>query len=136
MGEIKFRAWIKSERLYIYLTGFCYENKDEIRLFFWIELELPGIKDTSVLENELYFIDGIVLEQYTGFIDENEKEIYKNDIVKTERGIGIIEWDNSFGCWCINYKDEEDTEMLDVYYQKIIGNIHEKSLEEFKNETE
>jgi hypothetical protein len=70
MREIKFRAWIKSEKRWY---------GDDIK---WFPLR--------VLNNEENCADDLEFTQFTGLLDKNGKEIYEGDIVRWREVIGNI----------------------------------------------
>ncbi len=62
MREIKFRAWDKKEKHFVYFE-----------LFSGVNNHTPPIYEDADLEN---------WEQFTGLFDKNGKEIYEGDIVE------------------------------------------------------
>lgn len=115
--EIKFRAWNKNFEEYNEVISINFPTRDVV-LFSY------GIADFSE----------VVLEQYTGVIDCNGKEIYVGDIVKY-----IHEWEISPAC-----EEVDEVKYINggfspmqlvnggIYYglssepvYEIIGNIHE-----------
>ena len=115
MSELKFRARIISLKQHLYITGFRYENKYLIRLWFY--------KDDAVITCE-FSTDDVILEQYTDRKDRNGKEIYEGDIFEYYDGYqdlrGIIAFEE--GAFC-----QKDGICLFNFNKmcKIIGNIHE-----------
>ncbi len=83
--EIKFRAW---------------EN-NSMRYDFWQRCDLGNyLNSKGVFKN-------IIVMQYTGLKDKNNKEIYEGDILEWENAYiipqhGFVEWNTEYGWWGIN----------------------------------
>jgi len=119
MREIKFRAWLpeKNDMMPIY------------EIDFW---------------NRLINHDGncgmkrkYILEQFTGLLDINGKEIYEGDICKNHQGlIGSITWDSiharfgfSIMLTCTDQKRRPVAQPIATTSKLlIIGNIHDKEM--------
>jgi len=113
MRETKFRAWDKRRKVWV--------NEKQIGLNLLGELIAP---DETWLEHGL---GDLVLMQYTGLRDRNNREIFEGDILQirspdltTEHLIGEVVW--KFMSWLI-----KDGGMLDSFknlHLEIIGNIY------------
>jgi hypothetical protein len=101
--EIKFRAWDKDQKRFIY----------------------PKLWDNKMPSNwERWFI----LSQFTGLKDRNGKEIYEGDVTK---GGDVIKWNNKLCLFCRHYLSMGG-EWLPATYPMtdsddliIIGNLYE-----------
>ena len=67
MREIKFRAWDKSDNVWL--------EEDQFVIY------PQGIFDAWLGQDEPLEMDEVILMQYTGLKDKNGKEIYEGDIV-------------------------------------------------------
>jgi len=119
MREIKFRGWDGEKMLPSYSAGMCAFVYD------------------YMADNDGKLPKDIVLMQYTGLKDKNDKEIYEGDVVKTgEDFVGVVEYDNESVDYCIDtgtgdeyeeteYDGDGYKESLTVDPIEVIGNIYE-----------
>ncbi len=132
MRELKFRVWNIEEK--------CWNNPNILEV--WTEsgkLEPFSYIKTGKL-NPLYVpIENFIIQQFTGLLDINGKEIYEGDICERKNWTGIyyVRWSKDGYFWCdVNEDDEEFYKNRDSSYDadrlrnginecKIIGNIFE-----------
>lgn len=130
MREIKFRAWDKEQKKFI---GSNYsDNWSNEKNEWWADegmMMLTGIEDIS--KKERY-----VLQQYTGLLDKNGKEIYEGDILNSFykfegcNGVYLVKWhDDSCGFYPKKFGTHQQKSvsisMLDLQRCEVIGNIYE-----------
>jgi len=124
--EIKFRMWDKSNGKFI-------KNEGSLCLIPDLGLIHGSIKHP---DHECYYNPNIVLQQYTGLKDKNDKEIYEGDIVfdrvscncldKT-MGIFIVGYDETYSAFILKSKGSDSWNWIRNVstYGEVIGNIFE-----------
>jgi uncharacterized phage protein (TIGR01671 family) len=120
MRQIKFRAWYPKEKVWLDGVEVYHDGS-------WMgEIIRPDHADIGYCEK-----DGCILEQFTGLLDKNGKEIYEGDILRTHEYYGgdyltpiatiIVSYEICASGSAGFYLPDE------VYWNRceIIGNIHE-----------
>ena len=131
MRDIKFRAWDKIKK-----------QMSDVRVIDWlnkmVDLPYPDIErewDINSNENE------VVLMQYTGLKDNNEKEIYEGDIVKAvsfAKWVGLIKYlpeKSAFVLWNIEKQPYRDDYVFLSQFEdgfEVLGNIYDTKIEEIE----
>ena len=96
---LKFRLWDKSENRWV-APGW---NKDPHGLDYHQSeyyLDTNGIvREIGFYGEEMDEVQNVIIQQYTGCKDSNDKEIYEGDIVFYFDSNYVVEWSNSLYCW-------------------------------------
>ncbi|MGO5072370.1 YopX family protein [Clostridium sporogenes] len=115
MREIKFRAWDKID--------------EKIREITLIDFEYKKVKLLNDYTGESYLRDfeEVILLEYTGLKDKNNKEIYEGDIVKiVSKVTGLFTKGKvvqGYGCFLVQY--DWNTHLLCEFHNiEVIGNIY------------
>ena len=109
MKEIKFRAWDKEEKNFMYFDA------------------TDGLK--SECDDTYIRLNVRKIEQYTGLKDKNGKEAYFSDLVKIDTGIYQIIWDEDYAGYFLKLVGgigvTSGLPMFNLKEGEVIGNIHE-----------
>lgn len=117
MKENKYRAWLKD----------------------YGHFAIQGEPDLETLQSFIHHYGDLELEQFTGLIDKNGKEIFEGDILTeefTEYGVSIgvykeVVYDKENAGWSVDVSLEKDRSYLcpifDYFEENIevVGNIHQ-----------
>ena len=119
----KFRAWdrTKNEMNYRVMVGNC-DTDDE-------NWTCPIIWDEE-REKWVHFDDYECIMQSTGLKDKNGKEIFEGDILKSNKYITSVFYED--GAYCVKFRRTPNTTVtmnvisfIEKYKTKVIGNIYE-----------
>lgn len=135
MREIEFRVWDGLRRGYLNKKDIAIDNLGNVFVFEGCDDNDSELWYARILvdpDNERY-----IIEQTTGLIDKNGKDIYHGDICsftsKTGKHVGVVEWlDNlaSFGLRMVKNNFRYTFFGLDIMginldTLEVVGNIHE-----------
>ena len=123
MRTIKFRVWYPEWKKFVYF--------DQLHLFW--DAHAGGYRLVSNQEtNEPYYhfdpTHQIIIQQFTGLKDKNEKEIYEGDIFKSkEYKWDPVEFKN--GMFQVNLRGARIYPLYELFENyndvEVIGNIHQ-----------
>lgn len=125
--EIKFRVWSKDQKTYDY--KFPYNSTGD----FYVSTRGKVFSDFGNTIVPEVRQEAFVIEQYTGLMDKNGKEICEGDIICPSDDKAIIKWgyplDGITAAFYIHWLNPylADSELASEFagtYQ-VIGNIHE-----------
>ena len=127
MKPVKFRAYVPAKHCYMKIVSIEVDNYKAILRGRWDKANsLPTMKAVST--------DTIILEQYTGFTDNNGKEIYEGDLLSVNgHGRGkvyfeygafrVVSLDDCTNRWTLQ---EFLNHFQGEFPVEVTGNIHEE----------
>jgi len=136
MREIKFRAWDNKSKEW--LLGYEMPNLGGFSLFGELVLmgEWANILNEYLFDRNGHKAEDLIVMQFTGLKDKNNKEIYEGDILKSApkghepRTLYQIIWDEENLRWTMKEPDGAlfygcNTDDNKFFVWEIIGNIYE-----------
>jgi hypothetical protein len=111
MRDIKFRIWEGHNKCFSKTPHSFLLNKN---------FELSCVDDSFDGESWKF-----IIEQYTGCLDKNHKEIYEGDVIKYKDKFGQVTF--LAGMFVLDWGDQTESELGYLLTDKleIVGNIHE-----------
>lgn len=135
MKEIKFRVYDKAEKKMYYDVWFIKsgDGKEDWIIFSKLGKDSIDLTDTLPLKEKLFPRERVILTQYTGLKDKNNREIYEGDIVRYYGDIGIIKYEK---CCFVVKPNKKGLRWIsnDIKNIEVIGNIYENNFEELKQQ--
>lgn len=105
MREIKFRAKLIKDTA----------NQKKGKWFYWNIMD--DFSDHSIIDQK-------TIEQFSGQLDKNNKEIYQENIVENQHGTrGVYVWNNRREGWDVWYKQFPGFETMNEW--TVIGDVHD-----------
>jgi len=103
--------------------------KREIKFRVWDSVYLNWKNPEDYTYTELFLDDKYIVQQFTGMIDEDGKDIYEGDIIfckvyyGIENRIGIVDYFAS--SFIVDWRNQIDDPLDEIPDIKVIGNIFE-----------
>ena len=116
----KFRAWDTTKKE-MFKDTFAITESGEV-----VTVEQGFVTDTP----DYVFVDHLVIMQSTGLKDKNGKEIFEGDVLKNNKYITSVFYED--GAYCVKFRRTPNTTVtmnvisfIEKYKTRIVGNIYE-----------
>jgi uncharacterized phage protein (TIGR01671 family) len=134
--QLKFRAWDNKNKKW--LLGYEYPNLGGFSLFGEMVLmgEWANILSLFLFENKGYKSSDLIVTQFTGLKDKNEKDIYEADFVshkfkrawETKLHVSKVIWNQEYCCYYL-FDGISNHRMRDDMIYDVIGNEFENNIQ-------
>ena len=124
----KFRVWLKKKKKMVAtddIVNISFEDEEICVQTLYFEEGLISERDL-----DYYEFDEIEFMQSTGLKDKNGKEIFEGDILKNNKYITSVFYEN--GAYCVKFRRTTNTTVtmnvisfIKKYKTRIVGNIYE-----------
>jgi uncharacterized phage protein (TIGR01671 family) len=131
--ELKFRVWNPTYQEMLYPSTPTKNGDYEEKIYLQLDGQLIGdFKHTGIINCSEHY----VIQQFTGMLDKNSKEIYEGDII--QRSFGkipykvplVCEWSNEEASYILKDTNGNNYVYLSDFIEsvEIVGNIFENEI--------
>ncbi|QXE19519.1 YopX family protein [Clostridium sp. 001] len=132
MRDIKFRAWDKKRKRMGWVESLAFNYKNDLNGDDWLCYSTDDMEIKERPCGDYREKENVILMQYTGLKDKNDKEIYEGDIIKESEYFKCyykVEYDKCSGRFVgfkIGDRDNNTLEFPQLSEDgEVVGNIYE-----------